>query len=481
MNGFLDPGCSRVTSLKTRNGLVHEYDKPSTPAQRSPFYRWTSAVVIVVNTLISSSGMNAHAFDIQSGFPECAASTGVVVSTGDRICQNSVEIIDAVLEFALGKGIQTRSTFTEQIFAEPSTYNNEVAKLTIQTPTSTIHQPELSLNSNVQPYAFHPTFYSTNWDGSKEINYKQLFTSEFSDFPPQSFTKLDDDDLIVLMPPKSLDSNPNESGNAIIATSPTQQNDSIAGFLEFSLGALAFGGVALSFTGRGGTHDGNTQIAKVVMVQSEPYGLGKGRNWYNGVDITANKPKLANDVQKYCDAGQGVTSECAQSIAGYLETVTTLSTQEKDETTFAIISYLESLSGGVNGNNIGSCGTTKRGAAFSCYVEGVSTGSVPGPTSAVSVTNYLVSLANNAVTNKSSPRIEGLQFEQSSFDGYEQDFYLKREYLLSTIEQRVDKLESSVDQLPDELSSRLEQWQRMQDYRLSKEISEILSYLVTQR
>lgn len=488
--GLLDPGYRLVTSLKTRN--YHEYNESANhetyscksslqTAQRTSFVRWTSAVMLAANTLLSSCDMVAHAVSIQSGYPESTISEGVLANTADRVGNDYVERNDVVPEFTLDDGILTHSFFTELIVAEFPAYENEVAKLTIQSPTSKNPRPGLSLKSSVQPNALHSTYYTTNQDGLRDSNYEQIFASAFSDFPPPSFTKLYDDDLVVSMPPKILESDPNKSGNAVVATTFKQQDDSIAGILEFALGALTFGGVALSFTGRGGTPADNTPIAKVVMVQPEPYGLGNGRNWYNGVDVTADKAMLTNDVRQYCDAGQGVTRECAQSIAGYLEAATTLSPQEKDETTRAIISYLESLSGGVNGSFFGSSDLTKRGSAFSSYVEALSIGSVPGPSSAESVANYLNSLASNPVVNRSSPHWDESQITQSSDDVYEQDFYLERENLLSKIEQRVEELESSVDHLPDKLSLRLEKWQRMQDERLRKEVSEILSRLVPQQ
>lgn len=176
-----------------------------------------------------------------------------------------------------------------------------------------------------------------------------------------------------------------------------------------SLFALTFplmvlGGAAVTFAKRNEynsdpsyTGTGSPKV-KVVMVENEPYGLDKGRRYYKGVDVTVYDPIPDSDIRRYCDASVPmVTNECAQSIAGFLEDISLGSTEgaNSERTASAIISYLDSLSSG------GSREVENRpaipqatGVAFSSYLQGLSEGSIPAPSSAESVALYLDSLAS---------------------------------------------------------------------------------------
>jgi hypothetical protein len=129
-----------------------------------------------------------------------------------------------------------------------------------------------------------------------------------------------------------------------------------------------------------------TPKVKIVMVDNEPYGLDRGRRYYNGVYI----------VREHCDASAPKASnECVNSIAGYLEEVSSTGGggEESQETASAIISYLDSLSSGGSTMNHGyNTPQQATGVAFSSYLQRLSEGRIPAPSSAESVAGYLDSL-----------------------------------------------------------------------------------------
>ena len=167
-----------------------------------------------------------------------------------------------------------------------------------------------------------------------------------------------------------------------------------------------------------------TPKVKMVMVENQPYGLDVGRRYYNGVNV----------VREYCDASAPKASnECVNSIAGYLEDVSSTggTDQESQETASAIISYLDGLSnGGSRLNNGAQLQAT--GVAFSSYLQGLSEGSIAAPSSAESVAVYLDSLAS------------------------------KEKERMSTLESRMDRLESSMED------------------KVSTELNKIAAFLVEQ-
>lgn len=126
---------------------------------------------------------------------------------------------------------------------------------------------------------------------------------------------------------------------------------------------------------------------------------------------------------------------------------------EQQETATAVLSYLDSLSAPAsaasrNGGGNSNDATSDTSVAFSSYLNAISCGNIHAPTSPQLVAKYLSSLAAGA----------------------------KR---LSTVESRVNDLETSVHQLPDDISGRLEQWQEAQDERLKNEFMKIEEYLMT--
>jgi hypothetical protein len=151
-----------------------------------------------------------------------------------------------------------------------------------------------------------------------------------------------------------------------------------------------------------------TPKVKVVMIEDEPYGLDRGRRYYNGVNV----------VREFCDASKPKASnECVNGIAEFLDNVshTGYAGEESQQTASAIISYLDSLSS--RGSNVAQHNSAPQatGVAFSSYLQGLSEGSISAPSSAESVAEYLNTLA--------------------SIDRGR----------LSRLETRVDQLESSMD------------------------------------
>lgn len=149
-----------------------------------------------------------------------------------------------------------------------------------------------------------------------------------------------------------------------------------------------------------------TPNVKIVMVENEPYGLDKGRRYYNGVSI----------IREFCDASKPKPSaECVNGIAGYLENVSSTSDvgEESQQTASAIMSYLDGLS--VRGSktvNSNYAHAQATGVAFSSYLRGLSEGSISAPPSpAASVASYLDSLAlqdNDRIT-KLEVRMDNMQ------------------------------------------------------------------------
>ena len=212
---------------------------------------------------------------------------------------------------------------------------------------------------------------------------------------------------------------------------------------------------------------GKPPKVKLVMIEPEPYGMDKGRRYYNGVDVTINDPILKADIRESCDAGV-VSNECAESIAGFIGEVSnerrgSQVSPEQVEKATAVINYLDSLSSGkgINGNTqVNGDTSTKTAAAFYSYLNEVSAGNLPAPSSAASVASYLDSID-----------VHG----NDSLDGYQ------RAIRLMELEAKMNRLEQSVERLPTEIFTRIQDWQQGQDDRLSEEIRKIRTFLIQRR
>ncbi len=188
-----------------------------------------------------------------------------------------------------------------------------------------------------------------------------------------------------------------------------------------------------------------------------------GRRYWKGVDVTVNDPVPPADIREVCDAGV-VTNECAESITGFLGEVGSEQrgaevSEEQVEKATAVVSYLDSLSSkGVNGNTqVGQGGSTNTATAFYSYLNEISAGNLPAPSSAASVASYLDSLD-----------LKG----SDSLDGYQ------RALRLNAIETRMNQLEERVDMLPSKIGDRMQDWQQRQDVLLTEEIRKIGAFLI---
>lgn len=234
---------------------------------------------------------------------------------------------------------------------------------------------------------------------------------------------------------------------------------------ELALATFTMGSIFYTFSPRdplSRNKPGKPPIVKVVMIQPEPYGLDKGRRFYNGVDVTINDPVPKSDIREVCDAGV-VSNECAESIAGFLGEVSyeqrgAVVCEEQVEKAAAVVNYLDSLSReGINGNSRVYDGCTNTAAAFYSYLNEVSSGNLPAPMSAASVASYLDSIDVNG---------------SEVLDSYQ------RAVRLSAIEAKMKQLEESMDMLPIEISGKMQEWQQGHDDRLYEEIRKIRTFLI---
>ena len=229
---------------------------------------------------------------------------------------------------------------------------------------------------------------------------------------------------------------------------------------EIALASFLVGSIFYTFNGRTIVDNTGSPKIKVVIDQPEPYGMDVGRRYWKGVDVSGN-PILPADVREVCDAG-AVTNECAESITDFLDEISSEQkgadvSEEQVEKATVVASYLDSLSSNsVNGSQAGTTNTATSKAFYS-YLNELSAGNLPAPTSATSVANYLDALD-----------VKG----GDSLDGYQQ---ARR---LSAIETKMDQLEEKVDMLPTEIATKMQEWQQGQDIRLTNEIRKITSFLI---
>ena len=174
----------------------------------------------------------------------------------------------------------------------------------------------------------------------------------------------------------------------------------------------------------------------------------------SGADLTPFQERNVDaesfsKIYDYCEAGQ-VNNACSESIRGYLDTLARTGAIATDGEVKAIVGYLDSLSSNVVPHNINS------GAAFTSYLDALSMGSIPAPSSATTVANYL------NVLSKTSPEEEGEQIGSR----------------INEVEERLSRLESSIGSLPDEIASRLVNWQINQDKKKNDDMEKIMKLLV---
>jgi len=177
-------------------------------------------------------------------------------------------------------------------------------------------------------------------------------------------------------------------------------------------------------------------------------------------------------IEEYCEPAK-VNPECSESISSYLGAVSEQQVEEGTQKAAAkqIISYLDSLSASsdtkqtsfegtvpTQANMAMKTGSSQTSAAFSSYLDALSTGSVKEPPSAQAVAGYLEVLSTEA--KKSTSLVDSRIIE---------------------VEDRLNRLESSVASLPDNIASRLIEWQSRQDQKVNDEIEKIKTYLMDEK
>jgi len=183
--------------------------------------------------------------------------------------------------------------------------------------------------------------------------------------------------------------------------------------------------------------------------------------------ILAKKREPIIELEEYCEPGK-VTDNCSEAINGFLSDVADTGKAVKDSEAEAIVGYLDSLPTQSSNSN---------GAAFTSYLDALSTGCVPPPPSSEAVNGYLHELKKE----------DGEQLEKK-------DYFKDREPMLSPIETiskiqkmetRLTNLESKVSLFPDEfdarIDARLDAFERRQEQRLSNEMEKIMRMLVDEK
>ena len=243
-------------------------------------------------------------------------------------------------------------------------------------------------------------------DLQQNIAQEQISSSVIMPASTTSVTQVTlENSQVVTIPTKQVPiAFPTQSSNAVNAAvppvikaananpTPKQPNSGIALAVELSITAAALGAVVKTVYGQMTSNtDDLTARAKVVLVENEPYGLSKGRRYYNGIDITRNEAIPASDVLKYCDAGK-INNDCAELITDFLGEVQSNSRRGLDspsmrqkETATAVLSYLDTLSSSREASS-------NTAAAFSSYLNGLSNGEIDAPASPEFVADYLESL-----------------------------------------------------------------------------------------
>lgn len=231
----------------------------------------------------------------------------------------------------------------------------------------------------------------------------------------------------------------------IDASQPVLIAGKIEHIIEISLclGALLTTSSFVLTTNSSMNEDSLTQKAKVVLVQPDPYGLEGGRRYCNGV--------LVSDVKEFCDGGK-VDNECAETINDFLVDVNSNNgdepSAEQKETANAVLSYLDSLSSAPTADRVAAEmldlsrqqaskpieeSKPKTSEAFSSYLGELSNGNVSAPKDAQSVVSYLESL-----------------------------------------EGRLDKLETNIADMPDQIASKMD----CQNDMIADEFAKINAHLV---
>lgn len=204
-----------------------------------------------------------------------------------------------------------------------------------------------------------------------------------------------------------------------------------------------------------------------------------------GLQNAGGKNPFIKGVMEYCEGGK-VTEDCTDTIKGYLDELSDSGAVATTGEVTAIVSYLGSL-----GSDSGTETGKKAGAAFTSYLDALSAGSAPPPSSAKAVKTYLDTLAGYVSASPQSETREAMESpivaaepaqpepvaavaaEQQGpdFSGFDDR--------LTHIEGRVSGLETKVDALPDQVFAKIEAWQTRHEERLGEEVKKIVAALGT--
>jgi hypothetical protein len=200
-----------------------------------------------------------------------------------------------------------------------------------------------------------------------------------------------------------------------------------------------------------------------------------------GVQNPAGKNPFVTEVLEYCEGGK-VTVDCADSIKGYLDNLADTGAVATTEEVTAIVGYLGSLGGGGAPFSPSTTPAKKRvGAAFASYLDALSSGSAPPPSSAKAVMTYLDTLNGTPDAARSvQVQREGLTSSPDAVVAATGAWdYAAYDNRLTSIEGRVSTLETKVDELPDRVFEKIAAWQTTYEGRLADEVTKIVNALTS--
>jgi hypothetical protein len=209
-----------------------------------------------------------------------------------------------------------------------------------------------------------------------------------------------------------------------------------------------------------------------------------------GIQNSGKNPFIA-EVLEYCVGGK-VTEDCVDSLKGYLDNISETGAAATNEEVTAVVGYINSL-GSSSSTTSSSTIVEKRkaGLAFANYLDALSAGSAPPPSSAKAVKTYLDTLNGTAGAAFSArmkrerldplpPTIATVGRTPDPFDAVvvtNSPDFAQYNTRLSSIEVRVSSLETKVDELPDRVFDKIEAWQSRQEGRMADKVRKIVNAL----
>lgn len=177
---------------------------------------------------------------------------------------------------------------------------------------------------------------------------------------------------------------------------------------------------------------------------------------------------------EYCEAGE-ITTPCTESIKGYLEDIAATGAVATSGETTAIVGYINSLGNAEDYDNTPGAAA----AAFAGYLDALSAGSAPPPSSAKAVKNYLDTL-NGTVAARASATVVANQLQRlpahrpaTAPEPSASEFNTR----LDGVEGRIADLETKVQQIPDQVFQKLETWQMRYEDELTESVKAIVRKL----